>query len=312
MSGDGKICFIIGNQRTGTNLLRSILAANDELSIAGEVITPSDHRNCWYNYIARRGIGAQGPQGWYDTSELVDAWIADLHASMAYTWKNGSTKTVESWVGGDIKYNQLRAISPVYWELSEIPFLLFYLEQRAGVVIHVRRRNTFKMILSAMIAEQSGVYHQSSPSAFASKFQINPGECIERMRGAKREEEMFLQLAARNQVVECFYEDLVESMAAVKAARPGAELSGPLLEIKTRLGIEGGFAVSPNFKKVVSQPYCEIISNFPELMSEVSRTEFAGMSQQILAEEAPEASAKSKQPRSAKPNRSAAQYSPGQ
>jgi LPS sulfotransferase NodH len=276
-----KLCFIIGNQRTGTNLLRDLLVSNDEFCLAGEVISPSPAPVCWYNYLARRGIGCQGPLAWDDASPLVDGWLADLQKSMLSTWDNGSVKSKDSWVGGDIKYNQLRAISPIYWELSEIPFILFYIMMRSGFVIHTRRRNTFKMILSAMIAEQSGVWHLKAPAAFAEKFQIDSSLCIQRMRSAKKEEEAFQRLSENMQTVECFYEDLAAGMAQAGGT------TGPLAQIKAQLGVNGEFAVQSNFRKVVSQPYGEIISNFLQLIKDVSRTEFAGMAEEVRAEEGP-------------------------
>lgn len=288
-----KLCFIIGNQRTGTNLLRDLLVANDDMSIAGEVITPSDHPACWYNLLMRRGIGCLGPQDWDGMNELVNEWMAAMQQSMIHTWENGSTKSLSSWVGGDIKYSQLRAISPLYWELSEIPFMLMYIMSKYGFVIHTRRRNTLKMVLSAMIAEQSGVWHQSSTKKFVSKFPIDIQSCIMRMRSARKEEETFLRLSAGVQTIECFYEDLAHCLAAPA----GAGLSGPLLNIKALLGINGVFASSSSFCKVVSQPYGEVISNFQPLMKAVSRTEFAHMAEEIRAEEAPKESTGAKQAR---------------
>jgi LPS sulfotransferase NodH len=285
MSGTKKICFIMGNQRSGTNLLRDILTGSDDLSLAGEVITPSSHPFCWYNFLERRGIGAKGPDAWQEACDLVDEWLDDMQSRMAGRWDNGSVKSESSWVGGDVKYSQLRAISPVYWELSEIPFLLHYIMSRYGFIIHTRRRNTFKLVLSAMIAEQSGIWHAHGPNAFKQKFELNIDECVLRVTRARMEEVEFLRLSAHVQTIECFYEDLVENMPTEERRSPETGLYGPLANIHKLLRLKGGFSPNTQFKKVVSQPYGQVVSNFDALLMAFSSTDFAAMAEEIRAEE---------------------------
>jgi hypothetical protein len=285
MSEHPKICFIIGNQRSGTNLLRDILTTNDGMSMAGEVITPSPHPFCWYNFLERSGAGVKGPEGWDEACALVDDWMADLQGRMLGRWENGSTKSANGWVGADVKYNQLRAIAPIYWELTEIPFLLHYIMSRYGFVIHTRRRNTIKLVLSAMIAEQSGLWHTSRSQSFDRKFEINVEECVLRVEKAWMEEQEFLRLSAGVQTIECVYEDLVENLPSEKTQSPETGLYGPLANVHKQLGLQGGFSPVIGFKKVVSQPYGEIVSNFGALLRGFSGSTFANLMEEIRAEE---------------------------
>jgi hypothetical protein len=285
MANGPKICFITGTQRTGTNLLRDILGSNDGFALAGEVVTPTDHPFCWYEFLKRKRIGAIGPQNWDKMNPLVDEWIAGLQDTMVGTWENGSTKSADSWVGGDIKYNQLRTISPVYWELAEIPYILFYIRERRGKVIHVRRRNILKLMLSNMIAEQSGVWHLSNSQQFEKKFDIDIDICLRRMKTAQVEEQEFLKHSQTVQVVECVYEDLVANMPTAERHSVATGLGGPLARISNRFELDGGFAPPANFKKVVNQPYGEIVSNFEALISAVSKSEFRDMADEVWAEE---------------------------
>jgi hypothetical protein len=285
MQDKPKICFIMGTQRTGTNLLRDILCSNDSFAVAGEVVTPNGHPFCWYEFLQRKGIGVKGPDNWNEMNLVCDEWIRSLRDGMLGKWDNGSTKSAKSWVGGDIKYNQLRAISPLYWDLSEIPYIVRFIRLRQGKIIHVTRRNLLKLALSSIIAEQTGIYHSDQKATFTRKYAVDIDDCLVRMNTAKLEEETFRRIAETVQTVECVYEDLVANMPSAEKNSVATHLGGPLARISQEFRIEGGFAPSSNFKKVVSQPYGDVISNFEELLLAVSKQGFGDMAEEVFAEE---------------------------
>src|SRR5260370_40367648 len=123
---------VIGAQRTGINILREILNTNDEIAMLGEVFSPSGAPAHWENFLRVRGSRFP-PANAADAEALLDEYFEFVEYRIRHHWA-GNAKSKCRAVGIDIKYDQLRRVTPARWNPRSPPILIRYLRARHKIL----------------------------------------------------------------------------------------------------------------------------------------------------------------------------------
>jgi hypothetical protein len=109
---DGTHLFVvIGAQRTGTNILREILNANEQIAMLGEVLSPSPAPAHWDNFCRTLPARSVPPPSLNEAESLLDRYFEFVRYRIRNHWE-GTKKSRSHAFGVDIKYNQLARIPP--------------------------------------------------------------------------------------------------------------------------------------------------------------------------------------------------------
>jgi hypothetical protein len=189
-------------------------------------------------------------------------------------WYGGRKPTLKT-IGLDIKYNQLRFVTPVFSDLTVRPFLLDYLSQRRIGVVHLLRRNVFHNAVSIMIANARQFWQNYDGRRIEGRFQISPHDLVWYMRWIVAERETFQRMSQDFAICECFYEDIVADLARVDSSGQFPEDTLALGPIAEFLGVPNRFQYHGKIQKAINKPYEEVIENYDDVMRAVADSEFA-------------------------------------
>ena len=264
--------MVVGAQRTGTNLLREILNTNPEIAMLGEVFSPSTAPAHWANFLKTLPIAERMPATAKRAQTLLDRYFAFVDYRVRNHWSDGDKSNVQA-IGLDIKYNQLRNVDPPGgWD--DIPYIVKYLKAREAVLIHLVRDNLIHSAISAMIAEQRGVWHDYEGMPIDRKYTVAPDECLVRARQISNDRRAFLEFSKGAHIVDCNYEALVEQLAHTPNGEHVAA-RGPLLDIAESLCVSSQFHSDVRLHKAINLPYSQLIANHDELVAQLSNSDFA-------------------------------------
>jgi hypothetical protein len=270
---------LVGSQRSGTNFLRELLNTNPPTVVHGEVLLPYPLPITWHNFVRNMAGPRVPPVTKDDAIALVDEYLVFSVADTrrGYVGKAGEIKAI----GFDIKYNQLRFITPVLWDLRDPPFLLEYMRLRGIPVLHMQRRNSLHQALSIAIAEARGVYHNYGRTVDDGRVTIAPDRLLAHLQWIVEEAASFRALAHDIDVLDVYYEDLVEEC---NAATPDGKLpvdSRLMDRIRKFLGVYNSFARPKSLKKVIDRPYREVLENYEAVLQAVRRSPFEQLAASI-------------------------------
>src|SRR5438445_4112984 len=147
--GSTRRFVVVGAQRTGTNILREILNTNDEIAMLGEVFLASGAPAHWDNFLRLR-VGRFPPAKAADAEALLDEYFAFVEYRIRRHWA-GNAKSECRAIGVDIKYDQLRRVTPAGWAPESPPFLIGYLRARDTILVHTIRTNVIRCAISEII-----------------------------------------------------------------------------------------------------------------------------------------------------------------
>ncbi|HUA33401.1 MAG TPA: Stf0 family sulfotransferase [Candidatus Binataceae bacterium] len=275
MSGKRRdlLFVVVGAQRTGTNLLREILNTNGDIAMLGEVFSPSTAPAHWANFLAMLPVAERPIVSANRARALLDKYIAFVDYRVRNHWIDGDKSDVSA-IGLDIKYNQLRSLDPPDRQYDDTPFFIEYLRARDAIAIHIVRRNIIHCAISAMIAEQRGVWHDYVGMSIDGKYTIAPEECLVRARQIVRDRKAFLRFSTGVRVIDCSYEELVEQLDdAAEGERVRAP--GPLMDIAKGFDVPFDFHPDVRLRKAINLPYSKLIANHAELVAALRNSDFA-------------------------------------
>jgi hypothetical protein len=264
---------LIGSQRCGTNFLRELLNTNPETVVHGEVLMPYPLPNCWHNYVRTMVNRAMPPLYAPDATELFDDYLVYLREDVkrGYIGKVGSLSAV----GLDIKYNQLRYITPLIRDLRQGPFLLDYFRRRDVPILHMRRRNLIHQALSIEIAQARNVYHNYGNSEFEGTVELDVVKLIKTARWIAAEVDTFELMSRGGRMLEVAYEDIVKDCKGVDGSGSFSSGAVTMPKIAEFLGIPNEFSNPSTIAKVVNRPYSEILENHSDVLSAIEASEFS-------------------------------------
>jgi hypothetical protein len=266
---------LVGSQRSGTNFLRELLNTNPPTVVHGEVLLPYPLPITWHNFVRNMAGPCVPPVTKKDAMALVDEYLtfAVADTRRGYVGKAGELSAI----GYDIKYNQLRFIAPVLWDLRDPPFLVEYMRLRNMPVVHMMRRNPLHQALSISIAESRGVYHNYGNRVESKPVTIDPDRLLAHLAWISEDTAAFRALGISKglDVFDVYYEDLVE---LCQRALPDGKLpvESPLLDrLRLFLGVYNSFSKPESLRKVIDRPYREILANHDQVRTAVGKSKFA-------------------------------------
>ena len=272
LRNDVQLFVVIGAQRTGTNILREILNTNHQIAMLGEILSPSSAAAHWDNFC--RGLPARSthPESVDEAEELLDRYFEFVRYRIRNHWE-GNRKSRSRAIGVDIKYNQLRLITPFGWH-HKLPFMLSYLRSRGAILIHTTR-NVIHSAISTMIATQRNLWHNYDRAVIEASYQIAVEECVARARAIAQERESFLNLTQGWKLVSCRYERFMADLNRAGSEERIPVGPGPLRNIAETLGSSYDFRYDRRLQKAINIPYSRLLSNYDALIRRLEVSEFA-------------------------------------
>jgi len=272
LRNDVQLFVVIGAQRTGTNILREILNTNHQIAMLGEILSPSSAAAHWDNFC--RGLPARSthPESVDEAEELLDRYFEFVRYRIRNHWE-GNRKSRSRAIGVDIKYNQLRLITPFGWH-HKLPFMLSYLRSRGAILIHTTR-NVIHSAISTMIASQRNLWHNYDRAVIEASYQIAVEECVARARAIAQERESFLNLTQGWKLVSCRYERFMADLNRAGSEERIPVGPGPLRNIAETLGSSYDFRYDRRLQKAINIPYSRLLSNYDALIRRLEVSEFA-------------------------------------
>ncbi len=168
----------VGTQRTGTNILREVLCTSPEVGFRGEVFSPGTES--FEVFAAANGFTR--PTGYPEAERQILGFIKHLHSQMP--------PEVRAY-GFDVKYSQLRAITPTFEPLCALPALVQFIKSSGTRVIHVVRENVLQSALSEMIATARAVWHHTGGERIEGKIPIDCRELLRIMLEKRADRQIF-------------------------------------------------------------------------------------------------------------------------
>ena len=270
---DGSVVFLlVGSQRSGTNFLRELIGTNPAAIVHGEVLYPYPLPNCYHNFVRTMVTRQIPPLHYEDGIGLLDDYMVFLRedCKRSYPSKAGMVKAL----GIDVKYNQLRFVTPVHYDLHLRPLLLEYCGRHGVPILHLVRTNVLHQALSMALAEARNVYHNYGGGGSAAPVAVEPERVLQCARWVESEAAVFRDMTRDLRVLEISYERLIAACARVA---PGAKLGASarvMGEVASFLGIDNDFEHPASIKKVVDRPYAELLSNYAAVVAAVRGSEF--------------------------------------
>lgn len=236
---------ILGIQRTGSNLLRTLLASHPEAAVYGEVFMDG---GCWFEVD---GLPPNAP-------EVIAERDADpLAFAEKYVFRP-HPEHIRA-VGFKLFYPQALQNDAALWS---------WLDQREDVtVLHLRRRNAFRQYVSHLVAESTGMWRTYADGRKPMpldevRLTVDPADCEQMMT---RVDELGAAALARlpsRPVMELTYEGLCE------------DPDGVLGSVQQSLGLEPQ-PLTTTLTRQVTRPLRQLIENYDETARHFASTRWA-------------------------------------
>src|SRR6476660_6255059 len=125
---------VISCQRSGTQILRDVLNSNSHIGLLAEPFSRYHRSVYWHNYVHTLSEELYPPQYATDAMLLLDQYMDKIREEFRENKDKegcGGSKPDLRTVGLDVKYNQLKGISPEIIDLRAQPLLLDYFRSRS-------------------------------------------------------------------------------------------------------------------------------------------------------------------------------------
>ena len=271
---DGARFFmLVGSQRCGSNFLREVLVTHPEAVVQGEIFYPYPLPNCFHSFVRSVATRPMPPQSYEDAIGLMDDYLVFLRedAKRSFPAKAGAISAI----GLDVKYNQMRFLSPVHHDLGARPVLFDYCASRGLPILHLVRTNVVHQALSLVLAEARNAYHRfASEGQQAGTVEISLQRLLECARWVESETGTFRRMAKGMKVLEVSYERVAGACARTAPGEQLGQSVRVMAEIAEFLGLASEFSSPTTIQKMVDRPYHEIVSNYEELKAGIRSSEF--------------------------------------
>jgi LPS sulfotransferase NodH len=178
---------VICRARTGSNFLMWLLDSHPQIWIVSEPFGPDELRKTWVSeQIHQNGL-------------------------VAYIEEQLQPKPGDIGAGLKILYDQLEPAYAQTWNLPDLPQVTTYLQAgQAFKVMHLKRRNTLKALVSSKIVSINQTYILFNQKKRDDNIQIEltADECEAEFAQVAALEERYDRLFAGHELLELFYEDL--------------------------------------------------------------------------------------------------------
>jgi LPS sulfotransferase NodH len=234
--------MVITRGRTGSNLLLSLLRTHPEIRVEGEVIG---------EYKLRQ------PERKREVVELGPV----PHVQRCLEGTDSATV-----IGFKILYYQVERSYEQKWGVDELWDVMQYVRSQRDIrVIHLKRRNRLRTLISIRVAALTKEYTRSGDGANPPEevtVRLTPEECEEEFQRIGEWERRYDEAFADHRTLEVWYEDLAADMTAE---------CDRVLEF---LGVDRR-PLTTSMKKQRRGSPAEVVENFDELRRHFEGTEYA-------------------------------------
>lgn len=258
-----RYAVVIGTQRSGTTVLRSLLGSHPEIATFGEVFLyrHAHMKECYYHFLRNEvqsdpDLVIPGPEA---SPALFDRFLEYLE-----TLVPEGTGTIAF----DCKYNFLDgSIVPGERHWGQPPFLLRQFRRRKFSIIHCVRRNALATIVSSHLTNKNKVWATNDLTRIKHTMATVPTDnLLNSLKHRKKEQDHYSELLGSPTFV-AYYEDMFDRTQFSAAF---------LRDLSEHLGLENRFVAEPQLKKI-APPVSHAIENLNEIKSLLRETEFNWM-----------------------------------
>jgi hypothetical protein len=266
-----EICVLVARMRSGTTAFRSVLSSHPKIRTLGEVFHNDylNDRRYFYNFYLH--AAQQDPTLCLPSGEnrvrVFSDYVSFLKSDLGLT-DDGDRVLVMG-----INYNSLHALN-TYWQHPFSPPHIFHVLRRLNIsIIHLRRENLLRTLISEHRARRLGIWHrradgETSPSPEPSPaIELDPRSLLAELE--ERDLEIsFMQkcLSAYPRVLDLTYEQTFQ---------PDNQLSAEVLQqCADFLGVENRFDTYSKFQPTAPPTLREAVSNYDELRKLIDGSRF--------------------------------------
>lgn len=254
---------VIGTQRSGTTVLRSLLDSHPDIKAFGEVFLPrhKKQKECFYHFL--KNICLEDIE-YVVPSPETNSKLFNLYLEYLEGLTKGSTL-----ISIDCKYNFLLGALSLGEDCNRHkPFLLERMRKNNFHIIHLKRKNVLASLVSSKLSTKNQVWATNDLSRLKHNTIYLPCEnLLSDLKSRVANNLHFSTLLAGKSTLEINYEDMFNDESF------SSELLNTLAEF---LNIPNSFNPEPLYLKMTS-PLSEAIENFDEVHRVLSGTEFESM-----------------------------------
>jgi LPS sulfotransferase NodH len=244
-----EIVFLFAAERSGTHLLRSMLAKANGVSAPGEICNASSNeiRTAKMSYLRfREEISIIDRDFFYPTA-ATQTRLLDRYLSFARDSNEGKQLIVL-----DVKYAHVHNFNAFWWDILSRPFLIDYAIANRLKVIHLVRDKPYQTVISDLYAQQTGVWRTKDPNEVPFvDITVKIPQLKARVRRLARVIGLFDQWLSGAKSIRITYEELT------------GNLEPCLATLSNFLGIDK-IPAEPGFLKT-TPPYDKSIANYADL-----------------------------------------------
>jgi hypothetical protein len=157
-----QICILMARMRSGTTAFRDILATHPRVFSLGEIFHNHmlDNRLYFHNYFLQSvkqdpALSLPSEENRY---KLFSDYISYIKSDLGLTEEDGRVLVL------GINYNSLHSLNSYWQHPFTAPFLFQVLRRLKISIIHMRRENLLRTLVSEHRARRSGIWHRNSDS----------------------------------------------------------------------------------------------------------------------------------------------------
>jgi hypothetical protein len=235
--------ILLTTQRTGSTFLIECLNSHPDIEATGELliggpIKPQPLTKGRLRPLAKAWRFAR-----------AGAWMPRRHMERYFS-------------GGEAR---VRLFKAMYNHISN-PITLGYLRERTEIrILHLRRHNLLKMHVSRKLMGSGKRVQSWKPVTESARVEIDPVEALAEMRSVRRQYQHFEEVFAAHARLQLVYEDLIVQQSINPRVTEA---------ICAFLGVTRA-AMTSRLVKMNPDPLSEIVINYDNLASAISRTEFS-------------------------------------
>ena len=241
--------LILTRSRSGSNFLVDLLNSHSKVLCYSELFSPSG--------VTHWGVPGYGAKQFKSESvrRLKEEDPVKFMTQYVY-------KTAPGWisaVGFKLFYNHAKE--------GKGDNLWKYLEGLEDLrVIHLKRKNTLKTVVSQKIAMASGVWVKRAKhgAAMREAIELSHDECLTQFERTRRWQEEYDEYFAPKEKMDVIFEDLV------------ADTDRVMYGVQSFLGVESQ-RLTAGTQKQSSKPLVEVVANYKQLRDSFSGTEWEAM-----------------------------------
>jgi LPS sulfotransferase NodH len=251
--------LILGNARTGTTFLQTLLDSHSEIKSYGEILHLLAKPKRQLHQFLEDPINFLENQVYVNHPRPIKAvGFKTLYTQMgedSIFLSNMDTRNVclEIKTKREIFSEYMRRNFDLVEIRQRFADLSDYLQAQEDIrIIHIKRKNKLDSYLSRRLAEQSGVWNSTTGSYNVDKIHLDFEDCLKYFQNTEAFENKFDQMFKKHPVITIYYEDMVR------------DTSQTVSSILTFLGLNMERLSSP-LTKQNRREAASLISNYQQL-----------------------------------------------